>query len=547
MRLKSNATNQKIRGGYYTPIELSNFIVKNVYDNQNMILEPSCGDGRFVSSIINETNGKFKRMDAVEYVKEEAAKTKKVSQNVSNINVINDDFYNFYVNSKDKYDLIIGNPPYIRYQYLKPEQREKQSEVLLKNKMTSNKLINSWVFFLVACVDLLNSGGKVAFVLPAELLQVVYAKELRRFLIDNLQKISIISFDNLIFDEAEQEVIVFIGEKKTKQTQKCIIANYSYNDINDLVTNFKYDSSKYNYVNNFCEKWTKYYLSREENKLISEIENDSKFRKFEDVALINVGITTGNNDFFSLDKQTVEKYDLNKFALPLIGRSSHAHSIFFDKKDWQKNVNKGVKSYLICINEKINYEKLNEKQKEYIDLGIKTEVDKGYKCSIRNQWYSIPSVWVPNAFFLRRSNVYPKFVLNKINAVSTDTMHRINFYEGYNKNKILLSHYNSITFAFVEINGRSYGGGVLELLPSEVSKIMLPNIDNISDEKTDRLLKIVNDYVENNKNIEELLDIIDKKILIDELKIDKNIIDNFRKIWKMYLIRRKNRGKNTQE
>ena len=38
-----------------------------------------------------------------------------------------------------------------------------------------------------------------------------------------------------------------------------------------------------------------------------------------------------------------------------------------------------------------------------------------------------------------------------------------------------------------------------------------------------------------------------KEILIDELKIDKNIIDNFRKIWKMYLIRRKNRGKNTQE
>ena len=174
-------------------------------------------------------------------------------------------------------------------------------------------------------------------------------------------------------------------------------------------------------------------------------------------------------------------------------------------------------------------------------------MDKGYKCSIRNQWYSIPSVWVPNAFFLRRSNVYPKFVLNEINAVSTDTMHRINFYEGYNKNKILLSYYNSITFAFVEINGRSYGGGVLELLPSEVSKIMLPNIDNISDEKTDRLLNIVNDYVENNKNIEELLDIIDKEILIDELKIDKNIIDNFRKIWKMYLIRRKNRGKNTQE
>lgn len=544
MKLKSNATNQKIRGGYYTPNELSDFIVKIVYNNQEKILEPSCGDGRFISSIINYTNKEFKQFDAIEYIKEEAEKSKKLIKNIDNINIINDDFYNFYVNTKDKYDLIIGNPPYIRYQYLKPLQREKQSDVLLKNKMTPNKLINSWVFFLVACVNLLNSNGKIAFVLPAELLQVVYAKELRRFLIDNLKEITILSFDNLVFEEAEQEVVVFIGEKKNEQNQKCMIANYSFKDINDLVKNYSYDSSKYNCVNNFCEKWIRYYLSEKQNKLISEIELDGRFRKFEDVALINVGITTGNNDYFSIDKETVKMYDLKKYALPLIGRSSHAHSIFFDKKDWNKNVDKGVKAYLMCIDEKVTYDMLNKKQKEYIDLGIKNEVDKGYKCSIRNQWFSIPSVWVPNAFFLRRSNIYPKFVLNEINAVSTDTMHRLNFYEGYDRKKILLSYYNTITFAFVELNGRSYGGGVLEVLPSEVSKIMIPDIDKISDEKTDKLLKIVNDYVENNKNIEELLDILDKEILINELKIDKNIIDEFRNIWKIYLYRRKNRGNN---
>lgn len=86
--------------------------------------------------------------------------------------------------------------------------------------------------------------------------------------------------------------------------------------------------------------------------------------------------------------------------------------------------------------------------------------------------------------------------MNKINAVSTDTMHRINFYEGVDKNKILLSYYNSITFAFVELNGRSYGGGVLEVLPKEVSNIFLPKIDNITDEKTSALLKIVDEKSE---------------------------------------------------
>ena len=80
------------------------------------------------------------------------------------------------------------------------------------------------------------------------------------------------------------------------------------------------------------------------------------------------------------------------------------------------------------------------------------------------------------------------------------------------------------------------------MLPSEVSKIFIPNIDNVSEDKINKLLKIVNDYVENNKEIEGLLDIIDEEILVQELKISKVKIKKFRNIWKFYLNRRRNRG-----
>ena len=40
--------------------------------------------------------------------------------------------------------------------------------------MKANKLINAWVAFLVACVQLLSEDGKIAFVIPAEILQVAY-------------------------------------------------------------------------------------------------------------------------------------------------------------------------------------------------------------------------------------------------------------------------------------------------------------------------------------------------------------------------------------
>jgi hypothetical protein len=179
MKLKKDNSFKKERGGYYTPEKLSNFIINELLEDNKTVLEPSCGDGVFLNSIIN-SKATIKHLDAVEIVKEEFEKCMLYSKKNNNINLINDDFYNFYQKTKTKYDIIIGNPPYIRYQYLSEKQRIKQAKVLLENQMTPNKLINSWVFFLVACIDMLNENGKIGFVIPAELLQVVYAEDLWR-------------------------------------------------------------------------------------------------------------------------------------------------------------------------------------------------------------------------------------------------------------------------------------------------------------------------------------------------------------------------------
>lgn len=59
----------------------------------------------------------------------------------------------------------------------------------------------------------------------------------------------------------------------------------------------------YSHLTNERNKWTKYYLSEYQNMLIDSFKNNDKFQKFEDVALINVGITTGNNDYFQSTKR----------------------------------------------------------------------------------------------------------------------------------------------------------------------------------------------------------------------------------------------------
>ena len=121
MRLKKDSSEQKLRGAYYTPLQLANAMVSLVASqNTTSVLEPSCGDGVFLDSLTalgmleSVTN-----VTAVEIEPEEAEKVSKNFKDDSNVRVYNEDFFDFYqrVYGKKTYDLILGNPPYIRYQY----------------------------------------------------------------------------------------------------------------------------------------------------------------------------------------------------------------------------------------------------------------------------------------------------------------------------------------------------------------------------------------------------------------------------------------------
>lgn len=140
---------------------------------------------------------------------------------MANIRVVNGDFFEFYQEYKEvkKYDLILGNPPYIRYQYLESKQRAEMADILIQHGMRANKLINTWVGFMVACVHMLSPNGKIAFVVPAEILQVAYAEELRLFLANELSKITLLTFEELVFPDIEQEVVVFIGEREPQRKE----------------------------------------------------------------------------------------------------------------------------------------------------------------------------------------------------------------------------------------------------------------------------------------------------------------------------------------
>lgn len=534
MQLIKHATKDKLRGGFYTPDPIADFLLRWGVSKKDMdILEPSCGDGVFIERL-KERGATFKSLKAIELDSIEAEKAKLIGLNKTE--VINQDFHEYCNTTTDRFDLVIGNPPYIRYQYFEPEQQKQAAEIYRRANLKYTKLSNAWVSFVVGSSLLLKEEGKIGFVIPAELLQVSYAKPLRKFLSQFFNSIYIISFQKLVFSGIQQEVVLLMCEKNKSNTHH--INHIELTDASELEKlNLEQLKQSTKDIDLRANKWTYYFLEQDEISLLNKVAEKYGIKKIGDYADVEVGITTGANNFFTVPRSIVESYELETFAEKMVGRSVQVSGAVFNKKDWKENILKGAKAYLLNFppNGKLSKE---EGALKYIKYGEKQGIHKGYKCRIRDNWYVVPSLWIPDGLFIRRNNVFPKLIVNDAQAYTTDTMHRVRLKNGYDIKALSASFYNSLSFAFAEISGRSYGGGVLELMPNEAESILLPYQENNKE-----LLSYIDQELKKGTDIEAILKVTNEKILIDGYGFTKKDIALAHRIWKKLSKRRLTRGK----
>ena len=553
-KMKAELTEQKLRGGYYTPKPITDFITKWGINSKDLkVLEPSCGDGNFLESVVERfqelevTNTVISRnLNGIEFDAKEAEKSiiRLNSLGISNENgtVINGDFFSYcnkFLSEERKFDVVMGNPPFIRYQNFMEEHRVLAFEIMKTAGLKPNRLTNSWVPFLIASSMLLNDNGKLGMIIPAELFQVSYAAQTREFLSNYFSKITIVTFKKLVFPDIQQEVILLLCEKNG--SDKSGIKVVELDGIDDLSN---YDVSDLSLlelkpIDHSSEKWTKYYLTTEEILTLRKLREHPNITKSGDVIDVDVGIVTGLNEFFVLNENKVKDKNLSSFTQKIVTRSAHLEGAIFNEEDWNKNVMNQYPTALFSP-PSLPFEEQPMETKEYISLGEQEGVNKGYKCRIRKNWYIVPSVWIPDAFMLRQVHKYPKIIVNKANATCTDTVHRVRFLGDYNGKQVAAAFTNSLTFAFSEVTGRSYGGGVLTFEPSEAENLPLPLMGS---ENLD--LDLIDELIRKN-DIDAVLDITDKVLLVDGLGLSSDEVLKLRNMWEKLRDRRINRKKKSK-
>lgn len=543
--VKEKLDAQKLRGGYYTPKEIAHFLCRWAIDeNTGKILEPSCGDGNFVEEAILrlkelgvDDNGLKNRIKGIELIEEESLKAKLRAKElgVSSTTIVNSDFFQYLdSNGVDNYDAVLGNPPFIRYQSFPEEHRELAISMMQDLGLNPNKFTNIWVPFLVVSASLLTPKGKLAMVIPAELFQVNYAAETRVFLSNFFDRITIVTFKKLVFKNIQQEVVLLLCEKKaTKNKGIRVIECENLEDLNAI--DFKaINGSNVKPIDHSTEKWTKYFLSEEEIKLLKRLKSDKRVVPCSKILDVDVGLVTGRNEFFMLDEIQVKEWKLEKYTIPVVSKSNQIKGVTFSEKDFKENSKAGQSIHLF-IPPKVDFDELPKECQNYVKYGESKGFHTGYKCRIRKLWYITPSLWSPDGFALRQVGDYPKLAVNETGASSTDTVHRVRFKKNINKQLATVSFLNSLTFAFSEITGRSYGGGVMTFEPTEIEEIRIPVLKDIDIDfkKIDQLIR--------KREIEKVLDIVDQRLLIEKHQFTKEEVKELRAVWRKLSSRRNNR------
>ena len=204
---KLDDNEKKANGIYFTPknivIDMIK-ICKKHNKNIKRVLEPSCGS----CQVINEVDKAFEdvQIDGVEFNNTIFTEIKAL-EHTNNTNLMNNDYLKYV--PEEKYDLIIGNPPY----FVMPK---KDVETIYYNYFDGRP--NIFVLFIIKAMFELKMNGILAFVLPKNFLNCNYYNKLREHIVDNFKIVSIKDHSNEKYIETGQDTIVLIIQRRKKRT-----------------------------------------------------------------------------------------------------------------------------------------------------------------------------------------------------------------------------------------------------------------------------------------------------------------------------------------
>ncbi|HET7121745.1 MAG TPA: hypothetical protein VFI17_10940 [Solirubrobacterales bacterium] len=318
----------------------------------------------------------------------------------------------------------------------------------------------------MAALSRLRPGGAFAFVVPTELLTGLSASRLRQWTAAEFEQVRLDLFEPGSFPGVLQEVAVLSGRRigqVPSETHLLAISEHAA-DGTERSWSHAVDPAEPN--------WTRYLLGPQQLSALDEALKAKAVQPLGTLARFQVSIVTGANDFFSVNEATREEFDLAPWSRPLLPRIRHAAGLVYGPEDHLEAMRAGARVWLLDFSTTAEDPMEHPGPARYLRRGKKRQLHERYKCRIREPWYRVPHIERGSLMLSKRSHRFPRVIVNEAAAYTTDTIYRGEpLDEAISAQALAASFHSSLTLLTAELEGRSFGGGVLELVPSEVERL----------------------------------------------------------------------------
>ncbi len=462
-------------GSYYTPPAVVRTLVSWAMrgGRNGPVLDPSCGDGRFLAGL-EESVGVDIDPDAVA-----------VASKCVNANIINADFFEWAPSTRRRFAATVGNPPFIRYQRFSGQARQRALDFCSDQGVKLSGLCSSWAPFVVGASRLLEPGGRLAFVVPAEIGHAVYAREVVRYLLRSFERVEVIAVREKLFPDLSEDCWLLRASGFGGRSHG--IHFVRLDSLHAEEHSWAFEPVSVDELDRWRFRLRALLIPPAIRAAYLDIAVHRAVRRLGSVARIGIGYVTGANDFFHLRPSEAAALGIPRDMLRVAVRSNR--DLVVDDVSEEVAGSWVAEDRPVLLLDLAGKTELPRPVEAYLESEAARAASRSYKCRNREPWYAVPDICTPHAFLSIMSGRRPRLVGNSAGVTCTNSVHAVHFLDQTAARRYVSSWRSELTTLSCELEGHALGGGVLKIEPSEARRLLMaPGLDLSEEQK--KLLRI---------------------------------------------------------
>ena len=373
----------KALGAYFTPESVARALVRwAVRRPADRLLDPASGDGRFVALHPNSVG-----------VECDPASAAEARRRAPRAEIVEDDFFTWAAGDRRRFDCAAGNPPFIRYQRFTGTVRRAAFDACRRLGVTFSGLSSSWAPFIAAAAGALRPGGRLAFVVPAEIGHAPYAAPLLDYLAGRFASVHVVAVREKFFPRLSEDCWLLFAEGAGDRADGIRLSAVERFDPGAAPPPAPEPIPLETWRGRWRGRLRPFLLPPRVRGVYERLSSDPGAVRLGDIARVGVGYVSGANRFFHLRPSDARRFAIpDEFLAPSIRNGRYVTRAVIDDADVERWVARDDPVLLLRIPPRAE---VPAAVRAYLDTAEGRRARAAYKCRNRTPWYSVPDVRRP--------------------------------------------------------------------------------------------------------------------------------------------------------